>query len=290
MDVMFLFFLVCWLAWPLGRFITFHLWQIFPGGIVDIYRYFKYRRWNECTAFGRIICYTGLFGQGKTKECVRFLTDQYRRYHGLTVFDDYTGKYVQQKVVIYSNVQLTVPYIELTSLQQLVECQQSPPGVVNLFLIDEASVVFNSRDFKNNFSIPALNTILTSRHHKIGIYLTSQRFGHMDALLRQVTSYVYECKYYKFIRTQQVKVYDAWDCENCTNLMLLKPLRVRFSYTSDKVYANYNTYAMVQDISKKCVEKGFADDSEVLQRQGAAYSDPRFVKKRTKRLRKRMRN
>lgn len=289
MDVITFFILFFWLLLPLGRFVTFHVFQIAAGLVKDIYGYFKYKRYNECKAYGRIICYTGLFGQGKTKECVRFITNQYNRYNGLPVYDDESGKFVKQHIVVYSNVQLTIPYIELTSLQQLVECQESPAGVVNLFLIDEASVVFNSRDFKNNFSIPALNTILTSRHHRIGMYLTSQRFGHMDALLRQVTSYVYECRYFKFVRTQRVKVFDAWDVENCTNLLLLKPLVKRYSYTSDKVYQNYNTYAMVDAISKKCTEKGqFLDDAEILQRQGAAYSDPRFVNRRTKRLRKRM--
>lgn len=288
MDILTVFCFILWLLWPLGRFITLHIFQIFPGMCVDLYHWFKYKRWRECKAYGRIICYTGLFGQGKTKECVRFITDQFNRYNGLMIYDDELDKWVEQRVVVYSNVQLTIPYVELTSLQQLVECQNSPVGVVNLFLIDEASVVFNSRDFKNNFSIPALNTILTSRHHKIGIYLTSQRFGHMDALLRQVTSYVYECHYYKFIRTQQIKIFDAWDCENCTNLLLLKPLKVKYSYTSDKVYANYNTYAMVESISKKCVEKGFADDAEILQRQGTVYTDPRLVNKRTRKLKKRM--
>ncbi|MGN0438121.1 MAG: hypothetical protein ACI4F4_06305, partial [Lachnospiraceae bacterium] len=168
---------------------------------------------------------------------------------------------------------LTIPYVKLTSLQQLVDCQNSSPGVVNLFLIDEASVVFNSREFKNNFSTPALNTILTSRHHKIGIYLTSQRFGHMDALLRQVTSSVYDCNYFKPLRIQRIKVYDAWEVENCSNLLMVKPLRVEYSYTSDEVYENYDTYAMVEEISKKCVNNDFIDDIDVLNKQGNASQD-----------------
>lgn len=289
MNVLIAFFLFFWLMLPLGRFLTFHILQVVSGAFRDMYNYIKYKRWNECSAFGRIICYTGLFGQGKTKECVRFIVDQYNRFNNLPVWDEESGKFVKQRIVVYSNVQLNIPYIELTSLQQLVDCQESPAGVVNLFLIDEASVVFNSRDFKNNFSIPALNTILTSRHHKIGIYLTSQRFGHMDALLRQVTSYVYECSYFKPLRIQRIKVFDAWDCENCSNLLLLKPLSVHYFYSSDKVYANYNTYAMVDAISKQCGEKGaFLDDAEILQRQGQAYNDARFVNRRTRKLRKRM--
>lgn len=289
MDMIRWFIVFCLLVWQPSRFLIFHCWQVVPGVIRDFYYYIKYKKWRECRAYGRIVCYTGLFGMGKTKECVRFITQQYNQYNGIKIYDSDTGKWVVQRVVVYSNVELTIPYIQLTSLQQLIECQESPCGTVNLFLIDEASVVFNSRDFKNNFSIPALNTILTSRHHRIGIYLTSQRFGHMDALLRQVTSLVYDCFYFKPLRMQKISVYDAWDCENCTNLLLLKPKFVRYVYSTDKVYAMYNTYAMVSEISKKCTEKGqFLEDAEILQQQGTTYADPRFVGKRTKKLKRRM--
>lgn len=265
------------LFFPFCRFLYTHFFKILFGIFPDLFNYIRYKRWNECNAYGRIICYTGLFGQGKTKECVRYITNQYERYNDKMVFDFQNNKWVQQQIVVYSNVDLLIPYVKLTSLQQLVDCQDSPPGVVNLFLIDEASVVFNSREFKNNFSTPALNTILTSRHHKIGIYLTSQRFGHMDALLRQVTSAVYECNYFKPLRIQRIKVYDAWEVENCSNLLMVKPLRVEYTYTTDEVYENYDTYAMVEEISKKCMNNDFLDDIDVLNKQGNSTQDYHLI-------------
>lgn len=274
-------------AFPFGRFILLHLPMVIIGAIPDLYKYIRYKRWNECNAFGRICCYTGLFGQGKTKECVRFITSQYKQYHGRMIYDFNEKKWVQQCIDVYSNVELNIPYIPLKSLQQLVDCQKAPAGHVSLFLIDEASVVFNSREFKSNFSTPALNTILTSRHHKVGVYLTAQRFGHMDALLRQVTSYVYECQYFKMFRIQRVKVFDAWECENCSNLLLLKPLRVEYSYTTDKVYNNYDTYAMVEDISKQCSTDGFYSDSDVLSRQTGTDGDIRVLNNPKRKLKKR---
>lgn len=276
------------MLFPFGRFMFVHLCQIVIGAVPDFIQYIRYRRWNECPSFGRIVCYTGLFGQGKTKECVRFITNQYERYNGKMIYDFENGAFVQQRIVVYSNVDLTIPYVKLTSLQQLVDCQYSDPGVVNLFLIDEASVVFNSREFKSNFSTPALNTILTSRHHKIGIYLTSQRFGHMDALLRQVTSSVYECTFFKPLRIQRIKVYDAWECENCSNLLLLKPLRVMYHYTTNEDYDNYDTYAMVDAISKKCEDNDFYSDEQVLERQYSGDSDVRLLNKPKSKLKKRM--
>lgn len=273
-----IFFLILFsFLFPFCRFIYSNFFKIFIGIFPDLFKFVKYKRWNECNAYGRIVAYTGLFGQGKTKECVRFITEQYERYNGLPVYDFENKKWVTQNVVVYSNVHLLIPYIKLTSLQQLVDCQNSPVGTVNLFLIDEASVVFNSREFKNNFSTPALNTILTSRHHKIGIYLTSQRFGHMDALLRQVTSAVYECNYFKPLRIQRIKVYDAWEVENCSNLLMIKPIRTMYSYSSNEVYELYDTYAMVESISKQCVEGQFVSDSDVLTAQGNSNSDYHLI-------------
>lgn len=286
--MLYIFFFIMIMVFPLSRFIVFHLPKIVIGAIPDIFYYIRYKRWHECPSFGRIVCYTGLFGQGKTKECVRFITNQYNKYNGLMVYDKESEMWVQQKINVFSNVNLTIPHIKLISLQQLVDCQYTEFGNVNLFLIDEASVVFNSREFKSNFSTPALNTILTSRHHKIGIYLTAQRFSHMDALLRQVTSYVYECKFFKPLRIQQIKVYDAWETENCSNLTLLKPLRVVYHYTSNDDYENYDTNAMVEEISKKCETNDFVSDNEVLAAQGNSDSDIKILNKPRRKLKKRM--
>lgn len=286
--MLYLFGSILLMCFPLTRFIVFHLPRILIGIIPDLFNYLRYKRWRECPSFGKIIAYTGLFGQGKTKECVRFITKQYKKYHGKMVYDVENKMWVQQKINVFSNVKLTIPYIKLTSLQQLVDCQYTEFGNVNLFLIDEASVVFNSREFKSNFSTPALNTILTSRHHKIGIFLTAQRFGHMDALLRQVTSSVFECKFFKPLRIQQIKVFDAWEIENCSNLSLIKPKKITYRYTTNKDYANYDTYAMVEEISKKCDTNDFISDSEVLTAQGNSDSDIKLLNKPRRKLKKRM--
>lgn len=288
MSLILFMFAIIFLFIPFFRFLLFNLHKIVVGGFVDLFNYCRFKRWNECNAYGRIIAYTGLFGMGKTKECVRYIVNQYEKYNGKMIYDFVNKKWVQQKIVVYSNVDLIIPYVKLTSMQQLVDCQGSEVGTVNLFLIDEASVVFNSREFKSNFSTPALNTILTSRHHKIGVFLTSQRFGHMDALLRQVTSEVYECAYFKPLRIQRIKVFDAWEIENCSNLLLIKPKLVKYHYTTNEDYENYDTNAMVDSISKECVAGGFESDSDILNRQGNTYNDYRFVSKPKSKLKKRM--
>ena len=80
----------------------------------------------------------------------------------------------------------------------------------------------NSRNFKPNIDPLFLNTILTCRHYYISLYYPAQRFGHVDGLLRQVTSYVIECS--KLWRFQRLSLFDAWELENAANPRLLNPM------------------------------------------------------------------
>ena len=111
---------------------------------------------------------------------------------------------VRQRVHILSNVDLCLPglvYEHLESLEQVVNVANTMHGydmennckTCILVLGDEFSVQMNSRNFKTNIDPLLLNTVLTCRHHNISLYLTAQRFNHMDALMRQVTLYVVEC-------------------------------------------------------------------------------------------------
>ena len=110
---------------------------------------------------------------------------------------------------------------------------------------DEFSVQMNSRNFKGNLDPLALNTILTCRHHYISIYYTAQRFGHVDALLRQVTSYVFLCN--KTWRFQGLEKYDAWDMENATSASMVKPIGRMAWFVKNKHYKAYNTQACVDN-------------------------------------------
>ena len=74
------------------------------------------------------------------------------------------------------------------------------------------------------------------------MYYTAQRFGHVDALLRQVTSCVVDCD--KLWRFQRQNLYDAWEMENATNTQLLTPLTRRCWFVTNKDYAAYDTLAL----------------------------------------------
>lgn len=254
---------------PFVRFCIKNFPILFKQFILSLYDYFKYRRYNECPEYGYIDCYCGLFGMGKTKQAVKKVTETYKRYNGKEIWDAAEQQWITQEIKVFSNVKLNaIPYTEFTSMQQLVDCQGTNYGVINLFLIDEASVIFNSREYKDNFNTFALNTILTSRHHRIGMILTSQRFNHLDALLRQVTSNVIQCNYNKFLHIQQMKKYNAWDLECSKNPALCKPLWISYEYTSGLVYSYYDTFAMVNKVAKECNEKEIVPDAITLTNLG----------------------
>lgn len=269
MNIIFLFLIIFLLSFPLVRFLISKFPILIKQFVISTIDYFKYKRYNECPEFGMIDCYCGLFGMGKTKQAVKRVTETYKRYNGVEIWKADTQEWITQEINVYSNVKLSaIPYTEFKSMQQMVDCMGTNFGVVNIFLIDEASVVFNSREYKDNFNTLALNTILTSRHHRIGIILTSQRFNHLDALLRQVTSNVIQCRYFKFLHIQSMRKYNAWDLECSKNPELCKPISVTYEYTSGLVYSYYDTFAMVNQVQKDCEEHKYVSDTVTINLQG----------------------
>ena len=182
---------------PTLRCAVFHPVSLTIYGVKDVFRYYRNKKYNFCDT-GELVAYTGLFGKGKTLSAVHRVTDAYRHYDGKPVWCPRRKKIVTQRVHVISNVALSIPYEDFRSLDQLViEAQRKQERddkndtlTITLVLGDEFSVQMNSRNFKSNIDPLLLNTILTCRHHYISLYYTSQRFGHVDALLRQVTSYV----------------------------------------------------------------------------------------------------
>lgn len=260
---------------PFIRFLCFHTHHLIYQFYLSTVDFLKYKRYNECKDFGHINVFTGLFGMGKTKQAVLRVYRIYKRYNNLLVWSPLQHKFINQKIIIYSNVKLSnIPYREFTSMQQMIDVQYlDSDGYVYIFLIDEASVVFNSREYKDNFNTDSLRVILTSRHHKIDLILTSQRFEHLDKLLRDVTTSVFDCKYYPFFHIQRITEYDAWELQCSKNPSLCQPLSVWYEYTSSFVYSLYDTYAMVKNVIKNCEDKKYISDSETLAYRGDNLQD-----------------
>lgn len=266
--------------------------------VKDCYLYFRHRMWYNLQT-GRIICYTALFGQGKTLSVVHYIVGIYNYYHNRIIWDPVSGKLVRQVVHVISNVDLTIPFERFESLLQVVQAADrfkkldADNGTLTCIIVlgDEFSVQLNSRQFKSNIDPMFLNTLLTCRHHHISIIYNAQRFNHVDALLRQVTSYVVNCQ--KIWRVVIMRKYDAWDLENAKDVLHLKPLSTTSWFATDKDFSLYDTLACVGNLEKSCLGHDMIPESEILALQSQSapdYSNIHTLDDRSKAFYKRLRD
>jgi len=265
-------FLVVLAMFPTIRCAVFHPFLMAWSGARDTFFYFRHKEYNRCSS-GELVGYTGLFGRGKTLSAVHKVAGSFRRYDGKPIWCPRRKKFVTQRIKVISNVSLSVPYENLVSLEQIVLAAErnreyddaNDTLTVTLVLGDEFSVQMNSRNFKTNIDPLFLNTILTCRHYYISLYYTAQRFGHVDALLRQVTSYVIECS--KLWRFQRLYTFDAWELENATSPKLLTPLNRKCWFVRDSDYNAYDTLACVGNLKHAMKAGDMMSEEEILKLQ-----------------------
>ena len=264
-----LFAFLCWYS-VFIRTIVFSPIRSIYYAFHDLVDYIKYKKYDLLQT-GHIIAYVALFGRGKTLSVVHYVRSLYFRYNDKKVFDFGRGKWVKQRVLILSNVELTdVPYVKLESLQQIVDCAEfnrlydlkNDTRTCTIVLGDEFSVQLNSRQFKNNIDPLFLNTLLTCRHHNISLIYDAQRFNHVDALLRQVTSEVVSCN--KIWRVMVSEVFDAWQLENSSTPSQIMPIRRFGWFITDSDFHAYDTLACVGNLIKKCKDNDLLSEDEIL--------------------------
>lgn len=295
--ILFVTVIVCALS-VCARVVFSHPISTVKYGVKDFIKYLKFKQWRNCKT-GSLICFVGLFGKGKTLSAVHYVVQKYKRYNGKLIYDFDRKKWVTQIVHIISNVELSLPYEKFVSLAQIVNVadtmrdkdKENDTLTVTFVLGDEFSVQLNSRKFKENIDPLFLNTLLTCRHHHISLVYTSQRFNHVDALLRQVTSAVITCN--KCWRIMVHGEYDAYELENAADPTQVKPKRRFGWFIFDSDYSAYDTLACVGNLTKSCQEGDMLSEDEILalqQNQGVnmeAVSKPSRSYIRTqKKLRK----
>lgn len=270
-------------VWPLFRGFALHPISSIYYAVKDLLEFVYVRRWRECEQ-GFIDMYCGLFGQGKTLSATRRLIKDYKKYNGKIMRVD--GKLQRCEVHVFSNVELkTIPYTPLTHMQQLVDWQSYAALPENhnkyaLFCIDEASSVLNSRDFRENMNYFTINSLLTCRHSRMGLILTSQRFGQVDKLCRDVCQKVVQCQ--KIWRILVHRIYDAYELENVANPLNVKPLAMRVVFCGDRSYQNYDTLQLVEQIKKDTVDGKMRTDAEILAALAPTQQELALPEKRLK--------
>lgn len=256
-------------VFPTLRCAVSHPISLTVYGVKDVFLYLRHKKYNFCGT-GELVGYTGLFGKGKTLSAVHRVVSAYRSFNGKKVWCPRRRKIVTQRVKVISNVSLDIPYENFVSLEQIVldaERKQEYDDAhdtltVTLVLGDEFSVQMNSRNFKTNIDPLFLNTILTCRHYYISLFYTAQRFGHVDALLRQVTSYVIDCD--KLWRFQRLSYFDAWELENASSPKLIQPFRRSCWFVKDRDYNSYDTLACVGNLKHAMKAGDMMTEAEIL--------------------------
>ena len=260
-------------------------------GVLDGFRYLRRKEYNLCHT-GDLDIYCGYFGSGKTLSLVHKVTGLYRRYDGKTVWCPRRGRFVTQRILILSNVALSVPYEPLHSLAQIVAASKINQGyddahdtlTITIACVDELGVQLNSRSFRDNIDPTFLSTLLCCRHYYISLYGSAQRFGHVDKLMRDVTLSVIQCR--KTLRLQCNTTYDAWELENVSNPELVQPLSRRCWFVLDRDYRAYNTLAVVDTLTKRYSEQDMLTESEILAARAPAAPSPDAVTRKSRKARR----
>lgn len=241
--------LICACIFPLFRLILCNLHNIGIYSALDLYNYYKYKKWNEFNLYG-IDMFIGMFGKGKTLSMTHRVRLLYKRYGG--------------KLRIISNYRLNdIPYIPLVNFNQIVELGEHPTDefVGTIVLIDEIENVLSHRNYAN-FPLALMHSLTQQRKLHIYCMCSAQRFFMVDKLWRSITTNVYDCD--KIWRFQNCKVYDAWDLENAMNPLLIRRISNIWWFVKDSDFEAYDTTQM---ISKNAAED-FISNDEVLARKG----------------------
>ncbi len=283
------FFIVLLVKFPHFRNIALHPFSSTFYAIKDFINYIRYKKYNECNFFGEIIAFCSdnsqVFGCGKTLTAVNKVVSEYLRYNGRKVWNKIEKKFDTQHIRILTNVHFRtirrfklqikpfrlfkedeIEYEWLQSADQIGTFYKSlGPCDVGILLIDETSSLFNSRNFKDNFSPDQIKAMSTCRHTHFGMILTAPRFNQIDALMRQICSQVHMCS--KFWRSQVVNVCSGYELEYMTNLQYIHSSLYCY-FVKDWLYNAYDTDAQVEELDKQIKAGDRLSPEEILEAQG----------------------
>lgn len=201
-------------------------------GAVDLYHYIKEKKWRIFNENG-IVIYGGLFGTGKTLSMVNYVESIYAHYDNIEVISNVT----------FNNI----PFTDFKYFEQLQD--PVPDGVTRIYVCDEFGSLFNSRNYqKNTITETEYLTVLNQlRKEKKLLLITSQRYGMLDKVFRQVAKTFYDCK--KFWRFYWRYAYDPYDLEYTNDPRLVKSLNFfpKMIFARKKQYAAYDTHEFVRN-------------------------------------------
>lgn len=259
MIILYVVALIILLICPYTRAYILHPFLAVYYTLYDIVDYIVHKKWKLWNGYG-IKMYIGLFGKGKTLSAVHYVVKSAKKY----------------KLNVLSNIKLSgIEYTPLVNYQQIIDAPAD-----TIVLIDEISTLWNAREWQS-FNISLLFQILQCRKNRKELVCTAQRFQHVDKLLRDVTSYVIDCR--KFFRAEINTYYDAWDYENISNPRMLKPLKRKCWFIRNRDFNSYDTSEIIDNYKKM----DFLENKEILENKGGIETSVYNVSHVSKKFKKR---
>lgn len=281
------------------RLIITHPYGVIYYALLDRVNYIQCKLYNECK-YGTIKCYIAhkgtAFGTGKTLSATREIVNAYKKYNGKPVYCPRRKKIVTQRIHVLSNVDFKgIPFERLESLAQFVGETDTMQDfddrnkclTVTYLLIDEASSQLNSRSFKSNFDAPFISRLLTSRHVRANLILTSQRSGMIDKLMRDCCNYYISCQ--KIWRFEILRYYDAYSIECANEPDTVAPIHRKGYFITDHLFDNYDTFASVKALEKSCKEGDMLTEEQILNLRVGDSMQQAASKRAAKKAKKRRR-
>lgn len=279
------------------RLIITHPYGVIYYALLDRVNFIQRKLYNECK-YGTIICYIAhkgtAFGTGKTLSATRQIVNAYKKYNGKPVYCPRRKKIVTQRIHVLSNVDFKgIPFERLESLSQFVSETDTMQDyddrnrclTVTYMLIDEASSQLNSRSFKSNFDAPFISRLLTSRHVRANLILTSQRSGMVDKLMRDCCNFYISCQ--KIWRFEILRYYDAYSIECAQEPNTVAPIHRKGFFITDNLFGNYDTFASVKALEKSCKEGDMLTEEQILNLRVGDSLQQASSKRQAKKSRKR---
>lgn len=273
------------------RYILFHPFQVISNSINDLYDYIVHKKYNECKEFGKVLMFTAqdsqAFGCGKSLSMVKLCNNINDRYDNVDVWDYDLNKFVKQHIYFISNLELKdvrhyIPFVSKDQFKNVHKMNIGKHDVV-FFVLDEAGIVFNSRQYKDNLPTEFIQKLLQVRHYKIGFITNAQRFMMVDKVFREISNTVTTCK--KKWRFVYLCEYDAYEMENAVNPSLLVPKSKRIWFSTNKDYHSYDTTYNVDTLLEELESGDILTTEEILNLRGDTSSDLDQVVKLKRRFR-----
>ena len=261
------------------KYFLMHPFKVLKFAFLDLYDYFKHKKYNECKEYGKVIMLTAsdsqAFGCGKSLTMVKMCNELDQRYNNKDVWDYEHKCFVPQHLFFVSNLELkdVHNYIPFTSKDQFKNVDKMGIGKhdVVFFVLDEAGIVFNSRQYKDNLPTEFIQKLLQVRHFKIGFLTNAQRFNMVDKVFREISNVVYTCsKWWRFV---VLECFDAYELENAVNPSLLVPINRKIWFALNKDFNSYDTNYNVDTLREELENGDILTTKEILDLRDSHGSD-----------------